>query len=301
MGRAWGGKLERLEWDARQLRRRGCPLCEGIEERWLLSERGLDIVCCQRCGHVYVNPCPTEEELKAFYQHYFPPESSALWAEQMLGVFRREGVDWLRRRRVRPGRVLDVGCGYGFFLRQLKDRGWQALGVEPAREPARYAREVLGLEVRTGALEEVPLLAEGVDVVTLWYVLEHLADPLRVLRQVAALLRAGGLLIVRVPNANVRIDRTLAKLGGWTEPLFLINPPRHLNDFTAATLAFAFKCAGIRVLEVRNSWPRRTGAAWELLRRWGWYWGAELLRVFLGRGVLVGSSITAYGVKSDAT
>lgn len=295
------GALEHLEWKPRQLRRRPCPLCGGLRDRRLLTERGLDIVRCERCGHVFVNPCPTAEELEAFYQQYFPPESSSLWAEQMSGVFRREGVEWLRRRGVRPGRVLDVGCGYGFFLWELRRRGWEAEGVEPAREPARYGREVLGLRVHTGTLQEVDLPEGAYDLVTLWYVLEHLAEPLEVLRRGSALLRPGGLLIVRVPNGNVRIDRMLARLGPRAERFFLINPPRHLNDFTPASLGFAFERAGLRVLEVRNSWPRRTGAGWELLRRWLWYWGAEVLRVWAGRSVLVGSSITAYGMKPDAT
>jgi len=292
--------LEHLEWRPRQLRRRPCPLCGRGRERRLLSERGLDIVRCLRCGHVFVNPCPTAEELEAFYQHYFPPESSALWAEQMAGVFRREGVGWLARRGVEPGRALDVGCGYGFFLRDLKERGWEVLGVEPARGPARYAREVLGLDVHTGTLEGAGLTAGEFDLVALWYVLEHLAEPLRVLRLAADLLRPGGLLLVRVPNGNVRLARLLARLGRRAERFFLINPPRHLNDFRPATLGFAFDRAGLRMLEVRNSWPRRTGAGWELVRRWGWYWGAEVLRALLGPGVLVGSSITAYGVKTDA-
>jgi len=298
--RARGRELEHLEWHAQQLRWRACPLCEGVEERWLLRERGLNIVRCRHCGHVYVNPCPTAEELEAFYQEYFPPEGSALWAEQMLGVFRREGIEWLRRRGVRPGRALDVGCGYGFFLRDLRSRGWEVAGVEPAREPARHAREELGLDVHTGTLKAAPFPSETFDLVTLWYVLEHVAEPMQVLRQSAGLLRPGGLLIVRVPNGNVRIDRVLARLGRRAESFLLINPPRHLNDFTAGTVPLALERAGLQLLEVRNSWPRRTGAVWELVRRGGWYWGSELLRIALGPSALLGSSITAYGVKGDA-
>src|SRR5207245_96199 len=138
--------------------------------------------------------------------HYYPPESEELWQEQMARVFRLEGLQAIERLRragalrvSTPPRLFDIGCGMGFFLDLMRREGWETMGVEPAPNAARHARERLGLDVVEGTIETARV--DGpFDVVTLWYVLEHVPNPVEILDRAAALLRPGGLLIVRVPN-----------------------------------------------------------------------------------------------------
>ena len=289
-------QLERLPWTCRDVRRIDCPLCGASEHVPLVVEHGLTIGRCPRCDLVFVNPQPTGDELQRFYAQYFPPESSPLWARQMGQVLRREGRNVLLRHRP-VGRVLDVGCGFGFFLAVMRDAGWQAVGIEPSPTAASWARETLGLDVRTGRLETAELCPQSFDAVTLWYVLEHVPNPREVLSRCVELLRPGGVLIARVPNNNILIDRVLARLGRVGRRFYLMNPPRHLFDYSAVTLSRLMRKTGLRVRAVRNATPRATGTVLQLLRRLGWYAGAEALRLLLGDGCLFGSSITVYARK----
>src|SRR5262249_44992987 len=87
-------------------------------------------------------------------------------------------------REAQPGRLLEVGCAGGYFLQAARDRGWQPVGIEISEVAADYARQTLGLDVRTGTLETVSLEPESFDAVFLGDVLEHVPDPVGTLRAV---------------------------------------------------------------------------------------------------------------------
>jgi len=130
-----------------------------------------------------------------------------------------------------PGRLLDVGCASGMFLRCAADAGWKVVGVEPARALYEKAKEALagGGELICATLQEAGLSPSSFDVVTLWDVLEHTPDPLRFLCSCASLLRPGGHLFLNVPD----LDSLQSRLLGLRWPLFL---PEHLNYFDRKSL-----------------------------------------------------------------
>lgn len=263
-----------------------------------MVENLLPIVRCKNCGLVYVNPRPTEKGLTRFYDKYFPAESSELWQQQMAGVFEREGLSKIREYKD-SGRILDVGCGYGFFLKLVRDSDWESYGVEISEKTANYARQKLGLNVFRGNLREAKFEDRFFDVVTFWYVLEHVPDPLEQLREANRVLKEGGLVIVRVPNMNVRIDRILSKFGRWAQPFYLINPPRHLFDYTAQTMREMLIKAGFGRIKIINSYPRATGTFLELIRRHLWYWKAKLIFSLSGGRIIRGSSMTIWAYKEE--
>jgi SAM-dependent methyltransferase len=96
-------------------------------------------------------------------------------------------------------RLLDVGCSSGSFISAARSLGVEAEGVEPASAPVRSALES-GLKVYQGALEEVNLPASSYEVITLFEVLEHLKDPLSLLKECHRVLLIGGLLVIRTGN-----------------------------------------------------------------------------------------------------
>ncbi len=112
----------------------------------------------------------------------------------------------------------------------LRERGWQVEGVELSEAAAHHARDLLGLSVFVGDFLAVPLAPGTFDVVQLWHVLEHCADPVAALRQAHALLRPGGLLVLAVPN----FESLQARLAGrhW----FHLDIPRHTVHFRAGAL-----------------------------------------------------------------
>src|SRR6185369_10189390 len=103
----------------------------------------------------------------------------------------------LARAGIRGGTLLDVGCGPGFALERIARAGFTARGAEASPAAAARAR-ARGLRVEVLDLESAPLPA-GFDLVTAFEVLEHLRDPLRVLRSMAAALAPGGKLVVSLP------------------------------------------------------------------------------------------------------
>lgn len=291
-------KLENLEfrggWNLETI---DCPLCGGRNFNRLVLEQNIPIVRCGQCSLVFANPRPNAEGLKQFYQDYFPPESASLWQEQMAEIFLKEGLD--RVNQLVDGksrRLLDVGCGMGFFLKLMKEHGWSVDGIEPAPEAAKHARETLGLPIFEGTIEKAVLQDGSYDLVTLWYVLEHVPNPHEIIERCSKLLKPGGVLIIRVPNQNIGIDVCLDRLG--LQKYFLMNPPRHLFDWSPKTLGKMLKKYGFSVLSIRNGIPRKTGTWLELLRRYAWYGVFEVL-YWMTCGLFVrGSSMTVYARKS---
>jgi SAM-dependent methyltransferase len=164
-----------------------------------------------------------------------------------------------------PGRLLDVGCGEGAFLRAARKRGWEVFGTELTAETARFARESGGLDVRTGGPAEWGFEAGTFDAVTFWHVLEHVPDPVAMLEQCARLLRPGGLIVVAVPN----LRSLQAKLAGrhW----FHLDVPYHVSHFSPASLDVALRRSGFDVLSTMHGCAEHGpyGVLQSLLNRMG--------------------------------
>ena len=100
--------------------------------------------------------------------------------------------------RTKSGRggLLDIGCGYGFFLQEMKCRGWKVEGIEVSEVGRQFVREKWGTHVYSQPLEGLALSENLFDVVTLFYVVEHVDDPLALLKEVNRILKPGGLVFL---------------------------------------------------------------------------------------------------------
>ncbi len=155
------------------------------------------IVKCRDCGLVYANP----REPTALMADIYRDVEDDVYLEQKPAkdASYRWNIDRLERH-VRHGRLLDVGCGHGFFLSLLDPARWERRGVEPARAAARHGREVFGLDVKSIFLAENELPRQYFDAVTMFHVLEHVADPRRDLELAYELLKPGGYLYLEFPD-----------------------------------------------------------------------------------------------------
>jgi SAM-dependent methyltransferase len=99
-------------------------------------------------------------------------------------------------------RLLDIGCAYGPFLAAARDEGFDCLGMDPAEDAVRYVKEKLGIPAVQGCFPEAAPAPgdEGFDVISLWYVIEHLAEPGKALDAIASLLKPGGVLALSTPS-----------------------------------------------------------------------------------------------------
>ena len=180
-----------------------------------------DIYRCRACTLAFNEPGDGSHDHLDEYARVEDPE----YLEQersRRATYERE-LDWLER--LTPGReLLDIGCYTGFFLGFARERGWSVAGVEPSRWGADHAQRA-GFDVFNGPVEAYET-GRRFDVVTMWDVLEHLIDPLDVLRHVRRLLKPGGMLVFVTHN----LDRMLPRLMRGRYPLFMEMHTVHLTD-----------------------------------------------------------------------
>lgn len=218
-----------------------CPICSGTSEaRFIAGPHRM--FRCTACGVSFVHPMPDDGYLAAFYAQYHDEfgEDGAYVNEEKMRAHHPAQLALVRRfAGERPGRILDVGCGRGHFLRACADQSIPCAGVELSPSAAAYAREHLGLDVRQGLLHEHTQDLGMFRVATMWGVIEHLRDPMTTLRDIASCLEPGGWLLVQTGLGDDWIDRLLPGANQWYDP------PQHLWVFSARGIAQAFRGAGL--------------------------------------------------------
>jgi SAM-dependent methyltransferase len=179
------------------------------------------MVRCRACSTLYVAELPGAGAAED-YDSYYGEENLAVpeFIERRLDEI-VAGFEPYRR----GGRVLDVGCGAGTFLRAALRGGWEALGVEVSKPAAEFNREA-GFDVFDGELAEARYPEGHFDVVIASEVLEHVAEPREMLREILRVTRPGGLLWATTPNGRGFSARSLGL--GWSA----VSPPEHLHLFS---------------------------------------------------------------------
>ena len=258
-----------------------CPLCGERAVIPLFEQRDLalgvpgcfPVARCPGCGLLYQNPRVRLDQLGLAYPadyaaHVREPDLSRTTLQLGPGgrrlLARRLGyrhldpgplplAERLRAmvigRRIGKafpawtgrGRLLDVGCASGKFLRQMTAVGWTCAGIELDPEAATRARQVTP-DVFTGDPLDAPFAPASFDFVTAFHVLEHLPDPLGVLRRMLAWLAPGGSVVVEVPNVSGAGARVFGRY--WSG----LDMPRHLVHFTPATMSALAQRAGGRIV-----------------------------------------------------
>lgn len=199
-----------------------------------------DILRCRECGHMQLDDFPTEAELNAAYEK----AASDDYVDEEAGQ-RRSAARVLQRteRYAGPGPLLDLGCWVGFLMAQARDRGWQPVGIEPSTFASEYARDRLGLDVRTDDLFTAELPLGHFDAVVLGDVLEHLTRAGDALERIAELLSPTGVLVLLLPDAGSRIARGMGRR--WWSVI-----PTHIHYFTRHSAATMLRRHGYEPLYV---------------------------------------------------
>ena len=228
----------------------GCLLCGGRRLRPLLHPHDrkhekprwdYHVVRCAGCGLLYRHPNIRPERLGDLY-------ASGRYASFLGGGYTRRRVQRYEVTMAAFGelfasgdgrRLLDFGCGNGLFLELAHDRGFDGYGVDLAADAVRAARQRPGGgNAYHGAPHEIPEIAGGgFDVITMWSVLAHLAEPVKDLTDLRRLLAPDGVLLLLTVNAgSLALKRRLEAWGGFT--------PNHLAFFSPQTLPQLLQRAG---------------------------------------------------------
>lgn len=302
----------------------GTFLYTGMKDRISNTFGSWNLKCCAnpQCGFVWMDPLPLREDIGKAYEDYFTHTqgttknswirrlyrriSNSYWSrrygyekeersllDDVLGAtisafptrtaYLDAGIGYLNARR--PGRVLDIGCGSGALLEKLRELGWQVEGIDfdPIVVQPALAK---GLSVHVGTLQEQRFEDETFDAVVMIHVIEHVHDPIELLREVRRILKSGGKLVMLTPNIN-SIGHKI-----YREHWLFLDPPRHLQLFSPTTLSALAKLTGFRVSRVLTS--GRTAGVMFFGSRWIRRNGRFGMRSYSGKHVKVISEIIEF-------
>lgn len=227
----------------------GCGVCGATTARelytardWLGNSDAVFIIAeCEGCGVLRTLPEMTDAELSQYYPGDYWGEASEP-GEAWIQSSQSEKTQFVKQCRTGGGRLLDVGCGSGFFLRALDASKWDRFGVEIGKAASEQAAQALGHDhVFTGTLIKAGLNASSFDVLTLWSALEHTNEPRANLVEARRVLKDTGTLIVQVPNVASYQARIFG--GDWSA----MDAPRHRYHFTERTLGKLLSETGFKV------------------------------------------------------
>ena len=228
-------------------------VCHSSRFITLWQEEKFQVKQCKECKLIYTDPrLPNENYDKIYSKDYFL--SNYIKHENIRKKYWKRQLQSIEEFKP-TGKILDVGCGTGFFLDVAKSRGWNVLGVEPSDFAASYAREHYHVAVFNGKLSEAKLEGSSFDLITLWDVIAHLPDPLDVLAEIHRILKEGGLLIIKTPNKPAYLFRLVGLLFTFKKSFGrgLLHLPQMIYHFTPQTLAKTLRCLGFNVIKVHQT------------------------------------------------
>jgi len=218
-----------------------CIVCHSQEIPELIGYERAYLCKCQSCGLVFSKKIPTADELETYYRHYginnyLSPITIKRYNQILdkLEVYRK------------TNKLLDVGCGIGFFLVEAKKRGWEVYGTELSEASAKICVEK-GIHIQNGILNSENYQPESFDVITSFEVIEHINNPIHDLKNFYTLLRKGGLVYITTPNFNSLLRYKLK--GNYN----IITYPEHLSYYTPHTLNKAFSIAGFKKQKIETT------------------------------------------------
>ncbi len=188
-----------------------CNLC-GASDVEVIGDRDRDghplrTTICRRCGLVWSNPRPAEDEVRRYYSSEYRLDYKGRATPSLRHIARSARGALNRYRALSPyltrgDRILDAGAGGGEVVYVLRALGYDASGLEPDEHYARHAREALGLPVATGFVQDATFPPGTFDVVTMYHALEHVEDPAAILSRLRGWMVHRGVLLIEVPNVE---------------------------------------------------------------------------------------------------
>ena len=261
---------------------KGILLYDGLKDHLFDIPGEWRMLRCPQCGLVWLSPRPAPEVIALIYQSYYThvDRSNALarslresirnhilsrhfgypkvgkggefpWLGRFLShmpFFKElESFEILNLPASWRGKLLDVGSGNGSFIAKMRGLGWDVQGLEIDENAASFARKTFDLPITVGTLEDANFPEHAFDVVTLSHVVEHLYDPMGVLRECRRILAPGGRVVVVTPNLDSLLHNRFKK--AWRG----LETPRHFMLFTSSTLERCGVQAGFETEGIRST------------------------------------------------
>lgn len=229
-----------------------CPVCENQDFRKLYVKWGHDILRCERCGLGVAKVDPQFDPAEQYGRDYFhggrcDGYSDYTGSEAVLRSEFRRTLKHLRSSGLSKGRLLEIGCAYGFFLQEAQ-RYYQCVGIDVAEDAISFGRE-RDLDVHCGQFDEAFAAQMGrFECVVMLDVIEHVTDPRELLLSAYRSLNEGGLIMIATGDWESLVGRASGKY--WR----LMTPPQHLFYFSRRNLTALLRSCGFQVLSLTKPW-----------------------------------------------
>lgn len=201
-----------------------------------------EIVKCKQCGLIYTNTTPLFDLLNDYYKNMKDP--NYLDEFECKTITFSKLYDKLREFNVKQGKVLDVGCGPGIFLKLFNDRGWEVSGVEPSLWARQHARERFNIHSVVGDMDEIDK-DDKYDLIVIMDTLEHLFNPKELLFKVRKLIKLDGLLYITTPDIGSLVASALGRY--WWSII-----SSHLFYFDRETIRHLLELTGFKVINIKT-------------------------------------------------
>jgi 2-polyprenyl-3-methyl-5-hydroxy-6-metoxy-1,4-benzoquinol methylase len=218
-----------------------CLLCECTSLKKMERYADTHLVACAKCNFVFSQRIPSEKELIAYYDGYGRND----YLSPLTIKRYNELLDKFEPFR-KTNRLLDVGCGIGYFLEVAKDRGWEVYGTEYTDKAIEICTSK-GIAMKQGKLNPLDFELASFDILTSFEVLEHINNPSEEIDNFHKLLRPGGLVYLTTPNFNSLLRYKLK------EKYNVITYPEHLCYYTPKTLKKLFLGNGFKKHKIETT------------------------------------------------
>ncbi|MDD2944158.1 MAG: class I SAM-dependent methyltransferase, partial [bacterium] len=238
-----------------------CPLCSSKSYKPFtkatdVGYKTYDYRRCDNCHTVYLGLQLSQSEISDIYEaSYYGSNDDKKFLRPV-----QRAIDWFRYKRAQKVsldilqssstsakfRCLDIGCGDGIFLAQMKQLGFDIYGTEIPGPAASRAAKIEGINLHLGNIEDAEYKEQFFNIVTMWHVIEHLPDTSQLAQKIAWILKPGGKLHLSYPN-----------IASWQAQVFKKNwlhldPPRHLWLAPPEKLILMFEKHGFKLVSTRH-------------------------------------------------
>ncbi len=272
---------------------KNCPLCDSENNQHVKTEKcefptnahpevtafnnvWIHLLECQDCSFAFTQEIPSAPTF--FHHRYdnknFDPKHEV--ESDRKHVIFDEIFNLLKKEGKESGHYLDVGSFAGKLLKYASDRGFECRGVELNPKLAHYTKEILGIDVINGKIQDVELPQNEFDVITIIDVLEHLEGPKVILEKLSAALKNDGILLVKVPHYNMQfLKQNIANTLGLS-PTGIFQSFGHINHFNQNSMSLVAKACNLKLTRCYNAkseqWPE-TSFMFKLKNRFrDFYW-----------------------------
>ena len=209
-----------------------CIICNSETHKFLFTKEKVSYVKCKNCGLIFLNPQTSYKIIKDLYK-----DGEAYWRDYKHNIL--NGVDFSKKASnfyieliqeniflTKEMKVLDVGCGIGVFLNQIKPFVKEVKGIDLSEWTSKFSKEKYGIDILVGDILKLNLPKNYFDIITMWQTLEHVKNPKLIIEKIKAILRPDGYIIIGTPSVNCLFAKILGRK--WNhfhkEHLFLFSP-----------------------------------------------------------------------------